>query len=50
MAATLEAPMVDTQGQVHMGLVVNHPHSPHSHYLEECYAYPAGLQEADPQV
>ena len=29
--------------------VVNHPHDPHSHYPEGCYAHPVGHQEGDPQ-
>jgi hypothetical protein len=33
-----------------MGLVVNHPHNPHSHHPEVRYAHPAGHQERDPQV
>ena len=32
------------------GLEESHPHDPHSHHPEGCYAHPAGLQEADPQV
>jgi hypothetical protein len=28
-----------------MGLVVNHPHNPHSHHPEVHYAHPAGHQE-----
>ena len=30
---------------VHKELVVNHPHSHHSHHPEACYAYPVGHQE-----
>ena len=34
---------------VYEARVVNHPHDPHSHHLEGCYAHPVGHQEGDPQ-
>ena len=45
VAVAAYAAMAPDHPLVHKELVVNHPHSHHSHHPEACYAHPVGHQE-----